>query len=265
MQRNRVFVSSQVSDWHGKAPINRSAGLGTIQNPATSGVQLYNAGFRADGVYYLNPTGNNVFKAYVILSRDGGGWVKVLQYNSNTNLSGTSAVNQDGSWCEAEINLAPGRLSTADITALQTSTTYLFRVKGGTDNLLNNGLGTGKFEYSAGTIAPWGTLFDPTANYTLKLDMTSDGTYEYYATYSNDARGLCGHGGNTSWQWVSDHNYAYVSGSIPSSLNTAQCWGHYPNYAGTNLHWMSGIAGVQSGGEILWGNLSTNSYAVYVK
>jgi hypothetical protein len=102
--------------------------LGTVSNPALSGVALYNSGIRTDGTFWLNPTGTNAFQAYVINSRDGGGWVKVLQYYDNTTMSSSSAINQNGTWTTKERNLAAGKLATADITALhQNKTTFLGR------------------------------------------------------------------------------------------------------------------------------------------
>lgn len=267
MQRNRGFVSSKVSSWIGKFPIDRPIpGLGTEFNPALSGVQLYNAGFRTNGVYYLNPTGQNTFKAYVILDRDGGGWVKVLQYNNGVNMNTTAAVNQNGSWVESEINLFPGKVRTADFSALQTQESYLFRVQApsGGDNLLNNGLGTGKLEYSS-AMTDWGTDQDPTSNYTFRLDPTSNGTYSFFGTYSNDTRPRCEHGSGQDWRWFSDHNYSYTGGTLPAGLNSAQCFSHRSTYFGSNLHWMSGIANAQSGGELRWGEGATSSYAIFVK
>lgn len=228
-----------------------SGPLGSESNPATSGIQLYNAGFPS-GTYWLNPTGNNKFQAYVINNRDGGGWVKFLQYYNSTNLGGTAAVNENGSWTTNEIGLAAGKLSHADINALITGNSFLFRVTGGSDNLLNNRVGTGKFEYTQ-TLPQWGSLTDPSANYTWRVDTNSNGNYSFFCTYTNDTRGLCGHG-SSQWQWISDHNYTNVSSNFPAGLGSPICWGFYPEYMGTNLHFMSGIANNQSGGELYWGS-----------
>jgi hypothetical protein len=101
----------------------------TAASAAPSGLYLRNTlGYTTNGTYWLN-TGNGPFQAYVINDRDGGGWVKVLQYHNGTALGGSAAVNQNGTWTTQERNLAAGKLLTADITALhQTRTTFLARV-----------------------------------------------------------------------------------------------------------------------------------------
>lgn len=97
---------------------------------APSARYLYDTlGYRTNGAYWLNPTGTNPFKAWCIMDRDGGGWVKVAQYYNGTDISGASAINENGTWTTQERNLAAGKLRTADIDALhQTKTTFLTRV-----------------------------------------------------------------------------------------------------------------------------------------
>lgn len=224
----------------GKARID---GL-TQATAAPSGVYLRNTlGITTDGVYWLNPTGSNAFQAYVINSRDGGGWVKFLQYHAGTDLSGTNALNAGGTWTTSEISLSAGKLRTADINALITGNQFLFRVTGGTDPLLNNRAGTGKFSYAT-TLGPWGTDVDPTLAYTLSLDNDNNGTYDESVNYTNDPQGRCTHASGV-FQWYSDHNYT----------GAAICWGFYPSWMGTNLHWMGG-GGKYSGGELYWGSAS---------
>lgn len=100
----------------------------TSETAAPSAVYLYNNGVTTDGTYWLNPSGTNPFQAYCIMSRDGGGWVKVLQYWNGTDIGSSPAVNTNGSWTTAEINYAAGKLATSDITLLhQTKTTALLR------------------------------------------------------------------------------------------------------------------------------------------
>jgi len=208
---------------------------------APSGLYLRNTlGITTDGTYWLNPTGTNAFQAYVINSRDGGGWVKFLQYHAGTDLSSTAAVNPGGTWTNSEISLSAGKLRHADINALITGSSALVRVTGGTDPLFNNRAGTGKFTIP-GTLGPWGTDVDPT-NYTWSQDNNNDGTYDFALTYTNDPQGRCSHGSGV-WQWYSDHNYT----------NTPICWGFYPAYFGSNLHPFN-AGGSQSGGELWWGS-----------
>jgi hypothetical protein len=239
--------------------------LGTISNPALSGKALYDAGIRTDGIFWLNPTGTNAFQAYVINSRDGGGWVKFLQYYNGADLSGTASVNENGSWINSEINTnQAGKLRTADINSLITGNSFLFRVTGSADRILNDRQGTGK--YTGSTVLPaWGTDRDP-SSHSWYVDINNSGTYPYYANYGNDPQGRCTHGSGV-YQWPSDHNYNGLSGALPTGLGYPICWGFYPAYMGTNLHFMSGIANNQSNGELWWGSSRDTGTAasVFVK
>lgn len=219
-------------------------------------------GTTSDGVYWLKPTSGSgsAFQTYCIMSRDGGGWVKAIQYNNAVDLSGSSSVNSGGSWINSEINLNAGKISTVDWTALNATNSFLFRVTGGTDNLLNNGSGTGKLAYTS-TLPVFGTDLDPTSNYILYLDMTSDGSYEYYCTYTNDTRGRCGH---VPSYWISDHNYNGTFNTPPPLNSVPICWTIGASAVYTNLHWMSGLA-TQSAGSIPWGNTSTTAFSIYIK
>lgn len=251
--------------------------LGTQGNPATSAAAIKAANPSAtDGVYWIKPTGGSgtAFQTYCIMSRDGGGWMKILQYYGGTNMNNSSAINASGTWINAEINGAAGKLSNTDILALQstgTNTSFLFRVTGGSDNLLNNGVGTGKFTVASGTLGNWGTAIDPTTTHTLSLDMTSDGTYEYSCTYTNDTRSLCGP--DNYWSgvgggaiWYIDHNYnGTFSASPPNSSGVPICYGFDATGFGTNLHWMSGLS-TGSGASIGWGGTSnSSSAAIFIK
>lgn len=116
----------------GRAGSRRIDGL-SQDSAAPSAIYLRDTlGYTTNGTYWLNPTGTNAFQAWCIMDRDGGGWVKVLSYNNNTSLNTAAAVNANGSWTTREINLAAGKLATADINALhQTKTTSLWRVQSG--------------------------------------------------------------------------------------------------------------------------------------
>jgi len=221
-------------------------------------------GTTVDGMYWLKPTGGSgqPFQAYCIMSRDGGGWVKALQYNSAVGMTTAEFVNYNGQWCSQEINLCAGKIAAADWNALNTTNSFLFRVKGTADPLLNAGAGTGKLTYS-GSLTPFGTDLDPTSNYTLSLDMTSDGSYEYSCTYTNDARGRCN---STTNYWISDHNYngTFNGSAPPNSAGVPQCWTIGTDRVVTNLHWMSGTS-VGSGGNLALGSGADTSFAIYIK
>jgi hypothetical protein len=116
-------------------------------------------------------------------------------------------------------------------------------------------------KYVGATNVPdWGTDQDP-PGYTLSLDVSSNGTYLYSKTYTDDARGRCGHTGD-GWVFPSDHNYT----------SSAICWSYNKTAFSTNLHWMGGngsdvVGSAFSGGELRFGASSnpTSSAAIYVK
>lgn len=56
------------------------APLGTYENPASSGMAIYNSGQTSSGVYWLKTPGGTPFEAYIKMDY-GGGWI-----NLNTNL-----------------------------------------------------------------------------------------------------------------------------------------------------------------------------------
>ena len=258
---------------------NAAGGAGTLTGGFTaqpSGESQANAGLNCkgilntaggsagDGTYWINPAGGGASQAYCDMAYDGGGWTKVISYYDNTNVAGAGAVNANGAWTTAKKGLAAGKLSTADITALTTANAFLFRVQGGTDNLLNYGAGTGKLAYS-GALTEWGTDLDPAANYTLYGDKTSDGVYDYSVTYSNDSQTRCtvAHGYSGIY-WISDHNYNFSSATVPAGISVPICWSFGPATATTNLHWMSLIDNAQSVGNTVWGN-AASSFMIYVK
>lgn len=116
----------------GRAGLRAIDGLSAASAAPSALFLRNNLGYTTNGTYWLNPTGTNPFQAWCIMDRDGGGWVKVLQYNGNANLNTSSAVNQSGTWTTREVNLASGKLTTAEINALhQTKTTALMRVQSG--------------------------------------------------------------------------------------------------------------------------------------
>jgi len=83
--------------------------LGTAGNPASSAKALYNAGYRTDGVYYINLPSVGSTPVYCLLNSgaNGGGWMMALKatrgttfnYNSGywtgNNTLNTSATNRN--------------------------------------------------------------------------------------------------------------------------------------------------------------------------
>lgn len=237
--------------------------LGTLSNPAVSASQILAANPTApDGIYYFKIPGgtNTTFQTYCIMQRYGGGWMKAIQYYGGTDVSGTAAINSGGTWINSEINAnQAGKIHTSDFSALK-GTDFLFRVANGGDNLFNNGAGTAKLAYST-TLPNWGTDLDPTGTYTLSLDNTSDGTFDYAVQYTNDSQSRCNHATNI---WINDHNYNHTAIIAPPYSSYAMCWTFGPTALYTNLHWMSGQAS-SSGGSISWGAVGSTACSVFIK
>lgn len=242
----------------------------TSAKAATSATTIKSlTGTNTDGIYWIKPTGGSgsAIQVYCIMSKYGGGWMKFLQYYGGTDMSNSSAINAGGAWCNAEINAAAGKLSNTDILAMQATginTAFLFRVGGGSDNLLNNGSGTGKFSLNSGVLANWGNNVDPSSTYRLSLDMTSNDSFDYICEYPQDTQGQCPHTPVGTKLWYSDHNY---NGSfiVSSPVTSTQiCWSIGTTGMATNLHWMSGLSS-QSGGELGWGNNAASHASLFIK
>jgi hypothetical protein len=79
MFRNRTFVGSEVSNWHGSTKIIReSIPFGTIDNPAPSALFLKNTeGVVDDGAYYIQlPSGDSTkHQVWCDMNTLGGGWL----------------------------------------------------------------------------------------------------------------------------------------------------------------------------------------------
>ena len=150
------------------------------------------------GVYTLRPPGGSglTLRAYCLLDKYGGDWIKVAQFNAGVNvMTNPAEVNPGGAWLGADINLAAGKLSTADIDAMR-GNDYIVRVMGHSDPLLNSGAGTGL--YSQTTQLPaWGVAGQPPAKsvYHWALDKTSETSRQvqsfidrYGSSAANNAR-----------------------------------------------------------------------------
>lgn len=72
--------------------------LGTIGSPATSAVQLYDAGYRTDGLYYINLPTAGVTQVYCDLNTAGGGWMHISTFSDNNEAYGNtnSSSQQSG-------------------------------------------------------------------------------------------------------------------------------------------------------------------------
>jgi len=100
--------------------------LGSIDNPALSGIALKNAGF-SDGWYYIRPNGQaSAYRMYVDNTRNGGGWVCCVRATraSGQAHSNNSAVNFDGVNGPNPSAASASKVSDAWMNSLRGSSTY---------------------------------------------------------------------------------------------------------------------------------------------
>lgn len=107
--------NSKVSDQTAFLPST----LGTVGNPATSALQIYNAGIRTSGLYYINLPTVGSTQVYCDMTTNGGGWMLAMKLDSTLG-TGTVRHYYDPTWWEgASYGLAPanprtnGELKTA--------------------------------------------------------------------------------------------------------------------------------------------------------
>ena len=248
------------SDWIYMTGLNGSSA--ETAAPSASDIKAVNPA-ATDGVYWLKfaSGSNTAFQAYIIFSKSDGPWVKALQWYGGTDLSGSAAVNAGSTWVTGgQINTAAGKIASADINILKSSLSTLWRVTGGSDNLMNNGSGTLKINWSY--LPNWGTDAQPTTSqpYDVYLDMTSNGDYEYGYHYVPTQQGRCAH---TTSIWVSDHDSPVGAGSGVLIATTPYnsypiCWTVGATGWWTNMHPWSGLS-TSSAGSVQWGTGSNSS------
>lgn len=122
-----------------------TAQIGTSSNPATSGLQLYNAGYPS-GYYYISVSGYSDYYMYVDNSRNGGGWVMAVRATvaDNQAHSNNNAVNFDGTNGPTLGQTSTRKVSDAWMNAYRSQSPYT----GSTAYWLET---TGGFTSSAGT------------------------------------------------------------------------------------------------------------------
>ena len=73
-------------------------GTGSLGNPGTSAVQLYNAGQTTSGWYYIQTsTMGSPQQVYCNMTDDGGGWM-LISYNPNASSGGTTGMLYPNAW-----------------------------------------------------------------------------------------------------------------------------------------------------------------------
>jgi hypothetical protein len=241
---------------------------GTSGNPALSAQQLKDAGL-PDGVYWFSVAGET-FQSYAITRYEEAAYIKVVQWHNGFNADQAGAVNLESGWVqEQHPTTYNGKLSDSVINAIEALNPehVLFQVGVyQSDPLFNNGAGTGRISMIGG----WGSHTWRDGNYEISythqkwLDLTSDGTWDIGASYTNDTRSLCGHSSGTRVFWA-DHNYngSWITSAAPYN-SLATCFSVKSTHFGTNLHWMSGTS-TQSAGELTWGLDVYSSACMYME
>ena len=69
--------------WLNLFRIPSGSNVGTAASPATSGMQLYEAGLPT-GIYWIQPSGQDAYQMYVDNDRNGGGWVLCASVQTST-------------------------------------------------------------------------------------------------------------------------------------------------------------------------------------
>jgi hypothetical protein len=189
----------------------------------------------ADGTYWLNPFKSSdsslSFKAYCLMSRAGGGWTKVAQYDNVTDLSPKTAVNAGGAWTTGASGA--GKLSNSAISLMWTRTRVLLRMPNPSDGILfGNGIG---YMIFAGHFTDFGTGLRPgSPPYSLYCEQTGDEIIDAQQNYAVDGRADCGYGS----YWLYDHNYT----------GDPQCYGFSATTFKANLHFCGTTTQTAAGG-----------------
>ena len=256
--------------------VNPTADGSSSARAATSAVALNNLGITTDGVYWLQPSGGSgsPFQTYCILSKYGGGFVKIAQFYNGANILGTSgAINSGGGWINSAKNLNDGKLANSDIHALQANGTNkecLVTVTdgGSSDTLLHNSnsstnRGFGLYKFVTGTMPNFGTGAQMSGTWETYEDSDDDGIFEQATQYSGTTS-PCGHATSL---WFEGHNGGTTIIPSGGSVNHGAgiCWTWAGNSWHTNMHFWTGNTSTSSGGSVQWGHNTSNAVAVFIK
>lgn len=167
--------------------------LGSEGSPATSGLDLYNAG-KPSGAYYIKPAGESTaIQCYVDNDSDGGGWVLIHKSVSGSDTSDRT----DSGYNISQLQNTSTNIAIAPLSFMNSSTFQTWRV-------VSQSFGSGKakmFWYKPpGQESKLAYYATDAANKGSSLSVTS--VYNYYKwnnrsgyflddAYLNPSHGLC--------------------------------------------------------------------------
>jgi hypothetical protein len=102
-----------------------TASIGTVANPASSGVQLANQGY-PDGYYYIAVSGYSSQRMYVDNTRNGGGWLLMARVTVSSNQAhhNSSSVNVSGNNGPQYQASSTAKMSDAFMNAYRSASPY---------------------------------------------------------------------------------------------------------------------------------------------
>lgn len=214
MHRNRIFVGSQISSWIGTTPISRTqTEIGTQLNPATSGTQLFNAGYPS-GNYYIKPTSysGTAKLLYVDNTNQGGGWVLIGK--------GRASTDDNGGWfgTENDVGDQTGLLQANYLSG------GIHKVNSSFVNYLMNNTASGWNNNNANNYLIINRRSDATDGYggisdSAKIKVLSDSTFKWIRQFGRaDTAGSAG----DATGYISRHPSYWLGGGTTYYYNNSQ-------------------------------------------
>ncbi len=237
------------TEWVGLAAVAGDDGTSAASPGQSCKTILVNHPASVSGPYWIVPPGYTgaAFPVYCDMTYDGGGWTKVMNLVTGTDLSSPGHVNEGGAWTTEPKGANAGKIPTAAWESLWSHREFMMRVDSPADStFIGNGAGHLRWQTNGADWPSWGTGQRPT-DYSLFCDKTGDGVTNETQHYTTDNRSICNYHGQ---YWMYDHNYT----------GDPQCYGFETDRFGSNLHFCGTTSATSAGGG---GNV--HNTAIYVR